>query len=231
MRLTVWRSAPPGDKELVTNMSRSIITLNFWRVMRSRTRAAGERRPRISSSLDCRVSLCTPCAATVVQTDCGRLTVANQLVQQPLEAFQYLGGGMRAVEIFAAARGGVRPVRFVGEQPLDLARRFLHSLDDPVERLAAQPRTGVDKSHGRHAAGPRLKESVRHSLVNRGIDEDARSVKIRLHAGGPQGTGKLDVGDRRCRVAYPLETGIVAALAACSAYHDEASLRQTPRQF
>jgi hypothetical protein len=58
----------------------------------------------------------------MVRMDCGRLTVVNQLAQQTLEALQYLEGGMRAAEIFAAARGGERPVRFVGEQPLDLAR-------------------------------------------------------------------------------------------------------------
>src|SRR5438034_4501236 len=159
----------------------------------------------------------------MVRMDCCRLTVANQLPQQPLEAFQYLGGGMRAAEIFTEARGGARPVRFVGEQPLDLARRFLHSLHYLVERLAAQPGTGVDKSHRRHAPGPRLKESVRHSLVDRGIDENARPVKVRLDAGQWQEAGKLDVGNRRRLAAYPLETS-VAALAACAADHDEASL-------
>src|SRR5216684_3229326 len=137
---------------------------------------------------------------------------------------------MGAAEIFAAARGGARPVRLVREQALDLVRRLLHSLDDPVERLPAQPRPGVDKSHGRHAPGPALKKSVRHSLVNRGVDEDARLVKVRLDAGERQETGELDVGDRRRLVAYPLETG-VAGIAARAAYHDEASPRQAPRQL
>ena len=66
--------------------------------------------------------------------------------------------------------------------------------------------------------------------MDRGIDEDARPVKVRLDAGQRQETGKLDVGDRCRLVAYPLETG-VADIAACAAYHDEAPPRKTPRQL
>src|SRR5438034_8545415 len=80
--------------------------------------------------LNCRISLCRPCATAMIRMDWGRSAVANQLAQQTLESLQYLGGGMRATEIFAAARGGARPVGFVGEQSLDLTRRFLHSLHD-----------------------------------------------------------------------------------------------------
>ena len=66
--------------------------------------------------------------------------------------------------------------------------------------------------------------------MDRGIDEDARPVKVRLDAGQRQETGKLDVGNRRRLVAYPLETG-VAGIAARATDHDEASPRQTLRQF
>src|SRR6266571_153093 len=83
----------------------------------------------------------------------------------------------------------------------------------------------------RRAAGPRLKEGVRHSLVDRGIHEDPRLVKVRLDAGKRQKAGKLDVGDRRRRLAYPLEIRIAAGRAARPAYHDEASLRQPPCQL
>src|SRR5258706_438394 len=155
----------------------------------------------------------------------------NQLVKQPLEACQYRRGGMRATEIFAAARRSAPPVFFVGEQPLELGRRLLPPPDTPVERLAAQQRTSVDKRYCRYTAGPRLKESVRHSLVERGIDEHACTVKIRLDAGKRKETGKLDVGERRCRVAYPLETGIGTGVAACAADHDEAPPRKTPGQL
>src|SRR5258707_11978897 len=80
----------------------------------------------------------------------------NQLVKQPLEACQYRRGGMRATEIFAAARRSAPPVFFVGEQPLELGRRFLHPPDNPVQRLDSQPRTNVDNRYSRGAPDPRL---------------------------------------------------------------------------